>query len=120
MQRLKRVIPTLALAIGICVGTALAIVTSTSPWLLPVGPGVLSLSILVARFLDRRWTARDKGNWKPALSMSISCFIAALSVAYVGPQWVAQIIPVLGAAAFTVLSEPIECFRRRDTEATAA
>ena len=120
MQRLKRVMPTLVLAIGICVGTALALITSTSPWLLPVGPGVLSLSILFARFLDRRWTARDKGKWKPALSMAIGCVIAAFAVAYVGPQWVAQIIPVLGAAAFTVLSEPLECFRRRDTEATAA
>ena len=120
MQRLKRVMPTLVLVIGICAGTALAIVTSASPWLLPAGPLVLSISILFARFLDRRWTLRDKGSWTPALSMSITCFVTALAVAYVGPQWVAQVIPVLGGAAFTVLSEPLRCFSRREAGTTAA
>ena len=120
MQRLKRVMPTLVLAIGICAATAVAIVTSASPWLLPTGPVILSLSILLARFLDRRWTSADKGSWKPALSMSITCFVVALAVAYVGPQWVAQVIPVLGGASFSVLSEPLRCFRRSNTEATPA
>lgn len=120
MQRLKRVMPTLVLAIGICAGTALAIVTSDSLWLLPTGPLVLSVSILLARFLDRRWTASDKGTWKPALSMSVTCFVTALAVAYVGPQWVAQVIPVLGGAAFTVLSEPLRCFSSRGASRTAA
>ena len=52
--------------------------------------------------------------------MSLTCFVTALAVAYVGPQWVAQVIPVLGGAAFTVLSEPLRCFSRRDTGTTAA
>jgi hypothetical protein len=112
--------PTLVLAIGVCAATAVAIVTSTSLWLLPTGPLVLSLSILLARYLDRRWTSASKGSWKPALSMSITCFVAALAVAYVGPQWVAQVIPVLGGASFTVLSEPLKCFKRNDTEARPA
>jgi hypothetical protein len=120
MQRLKRVMPTLVLAIGVCAATAIAIVTSTSLWLLPAGPLVLSLSILLARFLDRRWTAGNKGTWRQALSMSITCFVASLAVAYVGPQWVAQVIPVLGGASFTVLSEPLRCFRRGNTEARPA
>ena len=107
--------PTLVIAIGIFAGTAIAVVTSKSPWLLPAGPLVLSLSILFARFLDRRWTTADRGNWKAAVSMSIGCFVIALSVAYVGPQWVAEAIIVFGGAAFTVLSEPLRCFSRRDT-----
>jgi hypothetical protein len=112
--------PTLVLAVGICAATAIAIATSPSVWLLPAGPLILSLSILLARFLDRRWTSANKGTWKQALSMSIACFVAALAVAYVGPQWVAQVIPVLGGASFTILSEPLGCFRRGNTEATSA
>jgi hypothetical protein len=41
MQGLKRVTPTMVLAIGICAATALAIVTATSFWLLAAGPVVL-------------------------------------------------------------------------------
>lgn len=120
MNRLKRVMPTLVLVVGICAATAIAIVTSKSLWMLPAGPLVLSLSILLARFLDRRWTTADKGNWRAALSMSAGCFVTALVVAYVGPRWVAEVIPVLGGAAFTVLSEPLKCFGRRDTQSSAA
>ena len=94
--------------------------TSKSLWLLPAGPLVLSLSILLARCLDRRWTSGDKGSWKPAVSMSAGCFVTALVVAYVGPRWVAEAISVLGGAAFMVLSEPLSCFSRRNTGVPAA
>ena len=44
----------------------------------------------------------------------------ALAVAYVGPEWIAQVIPVLGGASLSVLSEPLRCFKRGKPEATPA
>jgi len=122
MQRLKRIAPTFVIAVGILAGTALTVFARQSPWLwlLPAGPLLLSLSILMARYLDRRWTSGDKGSWKSAVSMSIACFVSALVVAYVSPKWIAEVVALFGASSFAVLSEPLRCFSARKPNASAA
>jgi hypothetical protein len=78
-----------------------------------LGALVLAAAILVARTLDRMWTAREKGTWNAALSMAASCILLCGLIIYVNPNWIGTLIPMLGAAAFGVLSQPLSCFWTR-------
>lgn len=113
MRQLKRVLPTIVLAAGVVAATAISAANPTN-WLGYAGIVVLSLSVLVARALDRMWTRANKGCWRQALNLSGSILVVGAAIVYVNPALIGILIPMIGAGSFTVLSEPFSCFLRRE------
>ncbi len=112
MRRLKQLLPSMVLAGGILVGTAVAVSTPSALWW--IGPLLLAFSIVGARVLDNSIAARRKtAGVGSAVFIAIAFFVATALVAYADPAWVAMMIPVLGGGSVAVLSEPSGCSERR-------
>jgi hypothetical protein len=60
------------------------------------------------------WTRANKGCWRQALILSGSILVVGAAIVYVNPALIGILIPMIGAGSFTVLSEPLNCFLRRE------
>jgi transcriptional regulator with XRE-family HTH domain len=99
-----RLIPAIAVALAILVGTAIAKHTSDSRWLVMAGPLLLALVAVGAEVLAFRLQGEKRGPSTPTLLL-VTGFVGACAIVSLGdPTQVARMIPVLGATAALPIS----------------
>jgi len=99
-----RLIPAIAVAVAILVGTAIAKRTSDSRWLVMAGPLLLALVAVGADVLAFRLQGEKRGPSTPTLLL-VMAFVAACGILALGdPTQVATMIPILGAGAAVTIS----------------
>jgi transcriptional regulator with XRE-family HTH domain len=99
-----RLIPAIAIALAILVGTAIAKHTSDSRWLVMAGPLLLALVAVGADVLAFRLQGEKRGPSTPTL-LSMTAVVGACAIVAMGdPAHVATMIPILGAVAASTIS----------------
>jgi transcriptional regulator with XRE-family HTH domain len=99
-----RLVPAIAVAVAILVGTAIAKHTSDSRWLVMAGPLLLALVAVGADVLAFRLQGEKGGPSTPTLLL-VSGFVGGCAIVALGdPARVATMIPLLGAVAASTIS----------------
>jgi transcriptional regulator with XRE-family HTH domain len=99
-----RLIPAIAVAMAIIVGTAIAKHTSDSRWLVMVGPLLLAVVVVGADVLAFRLQGKKRGPSMPTLLLTTAVVGACAMVALGDPARVAMMLPLLGAVAASTMS----------------
>ena len=102
MNRTARTLfPALLMAAAILAGSAIAKLTSSSPWSVLFGPGLLALAILGADALQSKFAS---GRTRPsgiAWFLAATCLASCALIAFGHPERVAAMLPILGGSTMT-------------------
>lgn len=107
-----KLIPDLLLGAGIILSTLISVLTVNSAWFVMAGPAVLALILLYAEVLSRRLQGKSPRPSFAAQIMASSLVLAALIVTTRNPNFVATLIPIMGASSWVILMSSLNGHRK--------
>ena len=91
------------LATAIIMGTLLSVVTSSLRWLVLSGPLLLAVATFGVGVLYNRFYQPSRGRLWTSLIIGVTIITASAIVAQNDPDYVAQMLPIIGAGTVVVL-----------------
>lgn len=100
-NRLQDIVPSLLLAAGLMIATAVSVFAAGFGWMVMSGPAVLFVFMMAAGILTQENGV--KGAAKTALLLGCGLLLAFTLVAWKAPLMVSMMMPILGSGAVVIV-----------------
>jgi uncharacterized membrane protein SirB2 len=106
-------IPSVLVAVGVIVSTAVSVATAEAGWLTLAGPGILALTMVGAWALGNRQPEASRAGLRLVLILAAAVLMASVIAALGDPAHVSTLMPILGAGAGFPLARSLQDAQRR-------